>query len=110
VHVLGDDVSLSRGHPHGQSGLVSGMVLLPGMGADARLFQAQSAFLKFEVPGWPEPSPGDSLRTYAARVVVRLSGQTSVIGGASFGGLVALDMAAVARPQPYGLGGSGPPA
>jgi len=82
------------------------MVLLPGMGADARLFLAQSAALEFTVPPWPLPAPDDSLQTYAARIASTLPEPPAVIGGASFGGMVAIEVAAIMRPNAVALMGS----
>src|SRR5262249_3414644 len=55
---------------------------------------------------WPDPSRGDSLQAYAARMVPSLSGRPSVIGGASFGGMVALELAALTSPKAVVLMGS----
>ena len=81
-------------------------MLLPGLGADARLFAAQAAVLDVVVPPWPEPRVGESLQTFAARIVARLPEPPEVLGGASFGGMVALEMAALLRPRAVVLVGS----
>lgn len=72
------------------------LLLLSGMAADARLFEPQRArFPNLHVPGWLPPEPDESLRSYAARMA-RASdpGCRCIVGGASFGGIVALEMAA----------------
>jgi pimeloyl-ACP methyl ester carboxylesterase len=76
-------------------------ILLPGMGADGRLFGPQRAHgFDFEVPPLPIPEPADDLSTYAARVrdMLDLAGPC-VIGGVSFGGMVACELAAICRPR-----------
>ena len=72
------------------------IVLLSGMAADERLFESQlAAFPELRVQPWIEPLPGESLKAYAARLVPLVDpGRPCIIGGASFGGIVALEMAA----------------
>jgi surfactin synthase thioesterase subunit len=68
------------------------LALLPGLGADRRLFQE----LEKEVPGlivpaWPLPPWGDRLDDLAARLVPSLPADRPLfLGGSSFGGFVAL--------------------
>jgi len=71
------------------------ILLLSGMGADERLFAPQRAeFPNLRVPAWIDPLPGESLRFYAARLARRVDpGRPCLVGGASFGGIVALEMA-----------------
>lgn len=72
-------------------------VLIPGMGADERLFEPQRrAGLEFEVPVLPMPRPNDTLANYAAylRDQMDLAGPC-VVGGVSFGGMLACEMARV---------------
>lgn len=71
------------------------LILIPGMGADARLFEPQRAFgFHFEVPELPVPRPRDSMSSYAARIreQLELTGPC-VIGGVSFGGMLACELA-----------------
>jgi pimeloyl-ACP methyl ester carboxylesterase len=71
------------------------LFLLPGMGADARLFRPQlGALPNAVVPPWLPPDPRESLADYARRFAdaIRPDGPCFV-GGASFGGFVALEMA-----------------
>lgn len=71
------------------------LILLPGMAADARLFQSQlERFPDLRVPDRQTPRPGESLRSYAARFARAIDpGVPCVVGGASFGGVVALEIA-----------------
>jgi len=71
------------------------LILLPGMGADRRLFGDQIAALdKVVVPDWIAPEPRDTLVSYAARMARGVDpGVPCCVGGASFGGMVALEMA-----------------
>src|SRR5687768_11148554 len=71
------------------------LILLSGMGADERLFEPQrEAFPNLQVPVWIDPLPGESLRAYAVRMAHKVDpGCPCIVGGASFGGMVALEMA-----------------
>ena len=72
------------------------LFLLPGMGADDRLFRPQlDAFPNAVVPPWLPPLPSESLADYARRFAEAIDpGRPCFVGGASFGGFVALEMAA----------------
>lgn len=71
------------------------MILLSGMNADARLFAPQfETFSNLIVPSWIPPRPCESLRAYAARFARVIDpGRPCIVGGASFGGIVAHEMA-----------------
>jgi pimeloyl-ACP methyl ester carboxylesterase len=71
------------------------LILLPGMAGDDRVFAPQrAAFPDMLVPAWIEPLPQESLGSYARRLARRVEpGRPCVVGGASFGGIVALEMA-----------------
>jgi pimeloyl-ACP methyl ester carboxylesterase len=71
------------------------IILLSGMAADGSLFAAQQqAFPQLRAPAWIDPMPEESLRDYAARFARMLDpGCPCIVGGASFGGIVALEMA-----------------
>jgi pimeloyl-ACP methyl ester carboxylesterase len=64
------------------------------MGADERLFTSQMlAFPTIRVPPWIPPRPYESLRNYSTRFAKSLNpGGPCIIGGASFGGMLALEM------------------
>ena len=71
------------------------IILLSGLATDERLFAAQRArFPNLVVPKWIDPLPGETLPGYAARLarIVDPRGPC-IVGGASFGGAVALEMA-----------------
>lgn len=71
------------------------LVMLPGMGADGRLFEPQRrVFPGLTVPPWIEPLPCERLDSYARRMASHIDPAGLVlIGGVSFGGMVALEMA-----------------
>lgn len=75
--------------------------MLPGMGADARLFGPQlTAGLAFEAPELPDPYPSDTLSTYAQRIRDRLRlEEPCVVGGVSFGGMIAYELARITHAQ-----------
>ena len=79
------------------------LILLPGLGADNRLFAPQAAaFPDLTVPAWLPPRDDEELPEYAARlaptVCFRGSGPR-VLGGASLGGMIAWEMARHLRPD-----------
>jgi pimeloyl-ACP methyl ester carboxylesterase len=71
------------------------LILLSGMGADGRLFREQRAcFPDLITPDWIRHRRDDSLASYAERMARRVDpGCACYLGGASFGGMVALEMA-----------------
>src|SRR5688572_20303436 len=71
------------------------IVFLSGMAADERLFEPQrAAFPNLRVQPWIDPLPGESLSVYAARLApLAEPGRPCIVGGASFGGVVALELA-----------------
>jgi pimeloyl-ACP methyl ester carboxylesterase/N-acetylglutamate synthase-like GNAT family acetyltransferase len=78
------------------------LVLLPGLGTSGRLFDPQRrAFPDLEVPAWLEPRPAETLAAYGHRMAAALRGYGSslVLGGVSFGGMVALEMARHLEPR-----------
>jgi pimeloyl-ACP methyl ester carboxylesterase len=70
------------------------LILLPGVGADRRLFRHQVAALENVItPDWIAPESGDTLASYAERMARAADpGGPCFVGGASFGGMVALEM------------------
>ena len=71
------------------------LILLPGVGGDARMFGPQrSAFPELIVPDWIEPLRNEPLADYAARFAKVVDpGGPCFLGGVSFGGVVALEVA-----------------
>jgi hypothetical protein len=71
------------------------LVMLPGMAADHRLFEPQLRFFPdLVVPPWIDPEPREPLACYARRMASALMPSSAIlIGGVSFGGIVALEMA-----------------
>ena len=84
------------------------LILLPGLGADERMYAPQAAaFPRLEVPHWLTPEPREPLPDYARRMAAAIdtSGRP-FLGGSSFGGMVALEMARHVRPRGVFLIGS----
>lgn len=80
------------------------LVLIPGLGADERLFVRQvEAFPNLEVPKWIPWRDEDTLGDYARRVAETIRpvspGETLILGGVSFGSMVAYEMASILRPR-----------
>ncbi len=70
------------------------LVLLSGLAADDRIFIPQKvAFPSLRCPVWLVPEPEESIDAYAKRLAATLDPGACVIGGASFGGIVALHLA-----------------
>ncbi len=85
---------------------MSDVLLLPGLANDARLFDGLVGSALFTVPPWPEWDATDTLQSFAGRLAASLASPPEIVGGASFGGMVALEMAAVLRPRAVILLGS----
>ncbi|HBO42856.1 MAG TPA: alpha/beta hydrolase [Planctomycetaceae bacterium] len=84
------------------------LILIPGLAADESIFAPQkSVFPNLTVPRWPAPAAGDTLSSYAERFARAIrSDEPCVLGGASFGGMVALEMARYVHPLAVLLIGS----
>jgi pimeloyl-ACP methyl ester carboxylesterase len=84
------------------------LILFSGLAADANVFVPQKiAFPQLVVPKWPTPKPDDTLDTYCDRLADELrSYGDAIIGGASFGGIVALHVAQRLNPSAVILIGS----
>jgi pimeloyl-ACP methyl ester carboxylesterase len=77
------------------------LILLPGMGADARMFREQKkAFPQLIVPEWIAPRRSETLVQYALRFADAIKpDKPFYLGGASFGGIIAFEMAQHLRPE-----------
>jgi pimeloyl-ACP methyl ester carboxylesterase len=76
------------------------ILLLPGMGADHRLFDSLRPWIRnIVVPHWLPPEGCRSIRDYALKLMRELPELPSIIGGASFGGAVALELAHLVKPR-----------
>lgn len=84
------------------------LVLFSGLAADASVFAPQKlAFPQLIVPPWPVPLAGDTLESYCDRLADDLqSHRDPILGGASFGGIIALHVAKRLRPRAVLLIGS----
>lgn len=84
------------------------LVLLPGLGADHRLFESQRAVIpNLVVPPWPTPEPDESISEFSGRLIGEIPATDHLIlGGASFGGMVAQELAARLQPRAVVLIGS----
>ena len=71
------------------------LILLPGMGADARMFALlRSGLPQLVTPNWIEPDRNEPLAVYARRLARAVDpGRPCFVGGASLGGVIALEMA-----------------
>lgn len=84
------------------------LILFSGLAADAGVFAPQRlAFPQLIVPKWIAPVGDESLTSYCERfaATIRLP-RPALIGGASFGGIVALEMARFLQPRGVLLIGS----
>ncbi|HUG19595.1 MAG TPA: alpha/beta hydrolase [Planctomycetaceae bacterium] len=84
------------------------LILLPGLGADARMFEAQKVrFPNLEVPDWLTPLQNETLESYGRRFAESLAYNANCfIGGSSFGGMVAAEMSKHITPRKLLLIGS----
>jgi pimeloyl-ACP methyl ester carboxylesterase len=82
--------------------------LIPGLGADERQWEPQRrAFPGLLVPAWIPPARDDTLPSYAARLADAIPrARPILLGGSSFGGTLACEMAERLRPKALILIGS----
>jgi pimeloyl-ACP methyl ester carboxylesterase len=71
--------------------------MFPGLGADKRLFKYQKKSIpNLIVPSFIEPKPNESLNEYSQRYAESLTiSENDIIGGMSFGGMLALEIAKI---------------
>lgn len=84
------------------------LLVLPGIGGDERLFAAQSAVRDIRPILWIPPAhPLEPLTEYAARLARQIDpAEAFDLGGASFGGMIALELARHLSPRQVFLFGS----
>lgn len=84
------------------------LILFSGLGADSSIFLSQSfEFPQLRVPRWIPPREDELLPNYCERLAKEIAIDGPCwIGGASFGGIVALEMARLLKPQGVILIGS----
>jgi pimeloyl-ACP methyl ester carboxylesterase len=84
------------------------LILYSGLAADSSVFVPQKlAFPNLIVPDWPIPTYSETLDQYARRLAYALPEDGRlIIGGASFGGIVALHVARHVRADVVVLTGS----
>jgi pimeloyl-ACP methyl ester carboxylesterase len=79
------------------------LILLPGLGADSRLFAPQAAeFEQLQVPDWIEPKRRERLVDYAERLAATVTPRADIpliLGGVSLGGMIAYEMARHVKPD-----------
>ncbi len=82
--------------------------MIPGLGADERLFYPQQAFFRNSItPHWRLPKNGETLEQYAERWAKDLRLQPGcALAGVSFGGMVALEMSRWVKTEAVFLIGS----
>jgi len=74
---------------------------LPGLGADFRLFRKQlEAGMPITILEWKIPLKGETIQQYAARMAADISKSDKLIlGGVSMGGMMAIEIAKIVRPE-----------
>ena len=84
------------------------LILLPGLGADARMFETQrERFPHLEVPDWLDPHKRETLESYGQRFAESLEyDENCIVGGTSFGGMLAVEMSRHITPRKLILIGS----
>jgi pimeloyl-ACP methyl ester carboxylesterase len=77
------------------------LYLIPGLGADQRLFGPQLELpVRARVLPWLKPERGEDLEGYATRMAGPIDVQVPfVLAGVSFGGVLAMEMARLLRPR-----------
>jgi pimeloyl-ACP methyl ester carboxylesterase len=76
------------------------LILFSGLAADASVFSPQKlTFPQLRVPQWVKPLPDETLSAYSERFANLIRpAERCVIGGASFGGILALEIARFLNP------------
>lgn len=76
------------------------LYLIGGLGADERVFQSLKLKTNTQVIDWIEPEPKEKLNSYANRLLKQIN-QNEDFGilGVSFGGIIAIELSKLSRPQ-----------
>jgi pimeloyl-ACP methyl ester carboxylesterase len=97
------NATASRESPPTSDATQQRLILIPGLGVDQRLFiPQQEVFPRLEIPAFIPHRDTESLPEYAARLAATIEtkpGEPYYHGGASYGGMLALEMAS-ALPHP----------
>lgn len=74
--------------------------LIPGLGADARMYEPQVRILdRYEVLEHQKPLPGETLRDYARRLSGRIdTSEPFILIGTSLGGILSMEIARILSP------------
>jgi pimeloyl-ACP methyl ester carboxylesterase len=67
-------------------------IMFPGLAADARMYELQRRDFPFlETPDWIAPERGETIESYCERLAedLKVGQEPTVVGGVSFGGMVA---------------------
>lgn len=77
------------------------LILLPGLSASRQVFEPQlRQFPEAIVPDWPRPGYGETFTAYAERFAKQLrTHRPCILGGMSFGGMLAQEMARFLEPE-----------
>jgi pimeloyl-ACP methyl ester carboxylesterase len=75
--------------------MIESVYLMPGMGANPRIFEFISLSERFDVNflSWIPPQKNESLEHYAMRMCQRVKHQNPILIGVSFGGVLVQEMA-----------------
>jgi pimeloyl-ACP methyl ester carboxylesterase len=70
------------------------LYLLSGLGADKRVYEyLDLSAYKIHHIDWIPPRPNESIEQYAGRLSEKIGGNTPILVGVSFGGLIAIEIA-----------------
>ena len=75
--------------------MTESVYLMPGMGANPRIFEFLSLSERYNVNflTWISPHKNESLQDYAKRMCFRVKHQNPILVGVSFGGILVQEMA-----------------
>lgn len=75
--------------------------LIPGLGADARMYEPQMPLLEhYEVLEHQKPLPGERLQGYARRLTQKIdASEPFILIGTSLGGILSMEIARILQPQ-----------